>query len=145
MADSESVRDKLKNKGYKFTPQRRDILDVMLENDDKHLSTEEIYMMVKEKCPEIGLATVYRTLQLLERLGIIHRLNFDDGCSRYEMAEDSEGHQHHHLVCVKCGKVEEVEEDLLEHLEREVEEKKGFIILDHRLKFFGYCKTCAGK
>lgn len=145
MANSEKVKDKFKNKGYKFTPQRRVILDVLVENQGEHLAPEEVYILAKGKNSEIGLATVYRTLQLLEELEVAERLNFDDGCSRYELAENKKEHHHHHLICVKCGKVLEVEEDLLEHLERKIEEKKGFKILDHRLKFFGYCNKCAEK
>lgn len=141
--NAETIRDKLKDKGYKLTPQRRATLDVILENKGRHLSTEDIYMLVKEKCPEIGLATVYRTLQLLEQLGVVHKLNFDDGCSRYELAGSEEDHQHHHLICISCGEVQEVEDDLLEHLEKEIEKKKHFIIIDHKVKFFGYCKKCA--
>jgi len=138
----EAIKDKLKNKGYKLTPQRRATLDVILDQQGKHLSTEDVYMLVKERCPEIGLATVYRTLQLLEQLGVISKHNFDDGCSRYELAGSEDDHQHHHLICVRCGGVQEVEGDLLEHLEKEIEEKNKFKILDHKVKFFGYCNKC---
>jgi Fur family ferric uptake transcriptional regulator len=142
LVNSEAIKDKLKGRGYKLTPQRRATLDVILEQKGKHLSTEDIYVLVKERCPEIGLATVYRTLQLLEQLGVINKHNFDDGCGRYELAGDEEDHQHHHLICLKCGEVQEVEGDLLEHLEKEIEEKKEFKIIDHKVKFFGYCSRC---
>lgn len=142
MFSPETIKDKLKNKGYKLTPQRRATLDVIVDQQGKHLSTEDVYMLVKERCPEIGLATVYRTLQLLEQLGVISKQNFDDGCSRYELADSGDDHQHHHLICVKCGRVQEVEGDLLEHLEKEIEEKNNFKILDHKVKFFGYCNNC---
>ncbi|MDF2546516.1 Fur family transcriptional regulator [Anaerosolibacter sp.] len=138
----ESLKDKLKEKGYKLTPQRRATLDTIMENQGKHMSTEEIYDLVKEKCPEIGLATVYRTLQLLDELDVISKINFDDGCSRYELNNHEEDHQHHHLICLKCGKVIEVEVDLLETLEKEIEENYSFEIKDHKVKFFGYCNTC---
>jgi len=145
LINSEIVENKFKNKGYKFTFQRRAVLNVMLENRKKHLATEDVYKLVKKKCPEVGLATVYRALQLLEHLGIVDRLSFDDGYSRYELSESKKLHHHHHLICVKCGSVQEVEDDLLEDLEREIEEKKHFVILNHRVKFFGYCQKCAGK
>ncbi len=138
----ESLKDQLKEKGYKLTPQRRATLDTIIENQGKHLSTEEIYDMVKEKCPEIGLATVYRTLQLLDELDVISKINFDDGCSRYELNTHQDDHQHHHLICLKCGNVIEVEVDLMDALESEIEKNYNFEIRDHKVKFFGYCNKC---
>ncbi|SHI53427.1 Fur family transcriptional regulator, ferric uptake regulator [Geosporobacter subterraneus DSM 17957] len=138
----EGLKDQLKEKGYKLTPQRRATLDTIIENQGKHLSTEEIYDMVKEKCPEIGLATVYRTLQLLDELDVISKINFDDGCSRYELNTHQDDHQHHHLICLKCGNVIEVEVDLMDALENEIEKNYNFEIRDHKVKFFGYCSKC---
>jgi len=139
------LKDQLKRKGYKLTTQRRVILDTIIENIDKHLSIEDIFEQVKKKYPEIGLATVYRTVQLFEQLGIIYKLNFDDGRSRYELYQNKEDHQHHHLICLKCGSIYEVEEDLLEDLEKRIEESKDFEIVDHNVRFFGYCKNCRSK
>ena len=139
----DEVKEKFKREGYKLTTQRRAILDVIIENQDKHLNPEEIYDIVKVKYPEIGIATVYRTLQLLEKLDIIYRLNFDDGYNRYELNYSSETHHHHHhLICLKCGKVMEVKLDLLENLEKQIEGENGFRIVDHNVKFFGYCADC---
>ncbi|WP_333783092.1 Fur family transcriptional regulator [Lutispora saccharofermentans] len=137
----EILKKKIKEKGFKFTPQRKSILDVIIANEGKHLSAEEIYEMVKNNCPDIGLATVYRTMQILDEAGMVYKHNFDDGRSRYELYHD-EDHQHHHLICINCGKVVEVEEDLLEQLEHEVESKYDFSIINHNLKFFGYCREC---
>lgn len=138
----DGLKDQLKEKGYKLTPQRRATLDTIIENQGKHLSTEEIYDMVKQKCPEIGLATVYRTLQLLDELDVISKINFDDGCSRYELNTHQDDHQHHHLICLKCGNVIEVEVDLMDALEYEIEKNYNFEICDHKVKFFGYCSKC---
>lgn len=135
------IKDMLKEKGFKLTPQRRSVLGTILENQGKHLSAEEIYDLVKKTCPEIGLATVYRTMQVLDELRLVYKHNFDDGRIRYEITQN-EDHQHHHLVCKKCGKVIEVEEDLLEQLETQVEKKYTFSITDHNVKFFGYCNSC---
>jgi Fur family ferric uptake transcriptional regulator len=137
----DDIKENLKQKGFKLTTQRRAILDVIIENREKHLSSEEIYDLVKEKYPEIGLATVYRTLQLFDEMGIIYKLNFDDGRSRYELYHN-EDHQHHHLICLKCGSVIEMEGDLLENLEEAIENTKNFQIIDHNVKFFGYCSKC---
>ncbi|MDI3477247.1 MAG: Fur family transcriptional regulator, ferric uptake regulator [Thermoanaerobacterium sp.] len=141
MNEIDDIKESLKQKGFKLTTQRRAILDVIIENREKHLSSEEIYDLVKEKYPEIGLATVYRTLQLFDELGVIYKLNFDDGRSRYELYHN-EDHQHHHLICLKCGSVIEMEEDLLENLEDAIENTKNFQIVDHNVKFFGYCSKC---
>lgn len=138
----ENLKERLKEKGYKLTTQRRVILDVIIENQGQHLNPEEIYDRVKDKYPEIGLATVYRTLQLLDDLNIIHKLNFNDGCSRYEVNSNTSDHHHHHLICLDCGKVIEVEIDLLDDLEEKIEQDGEFKVVDHRVKFFGYCKDC---
>lgn len=141
----DKLKNNLKEKGYKLTPQRRAIVDIIIKNEGSHLTTEELYNLVKKECPEIGLATVYRTVQLLEELGIISKLDLDDGCYRYELIHESENHQHHHLICNNCGKVIEVQGDLLEVLEHEIEIKYDFKIENHSVKFYGLCKECNKK
>ncbi|MBU5440215.1 transcriptional repressor [Tissierella sp. MSJ-40] len=136
------IKEKLQREGYKLTTQRRAILNVIINNYEEHLSCDEIYHMVRTKYPEIGIATVYRTLQLFEKLNIVYKLNFDDGCSRYEINYGTENHHHHHLICLKCGKVTEVKLDLLETLEEEIQKEGKFSIVDHNVKFFGYCNEC---
>lgn len=136
------VGEKLKSQEYKLTPQRQLILEVLLENKDKHLSAEEVYNLVKQKAPDVGLATVYRTLELFLEFEIIHSVNFGDGRKRYEYGEDNDGHHHHHAICTKCGTILEINEDLLEELERQVSEQFEFTVTDHELKIFGYCKNC---
>ncbi len=140
--DITAFKERLKEKGCKLTLQRRSVLDVLIKHVGQHLSTEELYGKVKEDYPEIGLATVYRTLQLFEEMHIVDRLNFDDGCSRFELASDDKVHHHHHLICETCNKVFEVENDLLEEIESEIERKYHFMIHDHHLMFYGQCKDC---
>jgi len=141
----EKLKENLKEKGYKLTPQRRAIVDIIIRNEGSHLTTEELYDLVKVECPEIGLATVYRTVQLLEEIGIVCKLDLNDGCSRYELVHENENHQHHHLICNICGKVIEVEEDLLEGLENDIQRKYDFIIKNHSVKFYGVCNECMRK
>lgn len=143
--DFNALKEELKQKGYKLTPQRRAIVDTIIEKEGEHLTAEEIYDEVKQNCPEIGLATVYRTIILLEELGVVCKLELNDGCSRYELVRRSEGHRHHHLICNECKSVIEVQEDLLDELEEEVERSHGFKILDHSVKFFGICRNCQNK
>ena len=97
--DIELLKENLKQKGYKLTPQRRGIVDVIIEKEGEHLTAEEIYDEVKKICPDIGLATVYRTVLLLEEIGVIFKLGLNDGCTRYELVHSEEPHRHHHLVC----------------------------------------------
>lgn len=141
----EKLKGNLKEKGYKLTPQRRAIVDNIIKNEGSHLTTEELYDFVKEECPEIGLATVYRTVQLLEDLGVVSKLDLNDGCYRYELVHEAENHHHHHLICSNCGKVIEVQGDLLEVLEHEIESKYDFKIKNHSVKFYGICNECKNK
>lgn len=137
------VNEKLRSREYKLTSRREHILKVLLENTDKHLSAEEIYHLVKLKAPETGLATVYRTLELFSDLRIIHSMDFGDGRRRFEFGSGEEGdHRHHHLICTGCGKITEVNEDLLEELESKVNREYDFEVSDHQLKIFGLCKDC---
>lgn len=141
-SEIEKLKNDLKEKGYKLTPQRRAIVDIIIKNEGNHLTTEEIYDLVKVECPEIGLATVYRTVQLLEEMGVICKLDLNDGCNRYELVRQDENHQHHHLICNNCGRVIEVQGDLLEILEHDIETKYDFEIKNHSVKFFGICNEC---
>jgi len=138
----EKIKKELHSKGYKLTPQREATLTVLLERESDHLSAEEIFLLVKEKAPEIGLATVYRTLELLSELTIVDKINFGDGLSRYDLRKEGIDHFHHHLVCMECGSVQEIIEDLLGDVEKIVEEDWGFDVKDHRLTFHGVCKQC---
>ena len=138
------LKEDLKKKGYKLTPQRRAIVDTIVVNEGKHLTAEEIYDEVKKDCPEIGLATVYRTI-LLEEIGVVSRLHLNDGCSRYELVHSDEVHRHHHLICNVCNKVIEVKDDLLEEIEVKIEKEYEFKIVDHVLKFYGICRECQEK
>ncbi len=145
LIDMDALKEDLKKKGYKLTPQRRSIVDTIIDNEGQHLTAEEIYDKVKKSCPEIGLATVYRTILLLEELGVISRLELNDGCSRYEILHSNETHRHHHLICNICHKVLEVQDDLLEELEVDIQNRYKFKILDHSVKFYGICDECQKK
>ncbi len=137
------AEEKLKARDSKLTSRRESILRVLLENKDKHLSAEEVYKLVKEKAPDVGLATVYRTLELFSDFDIIHSMDFGDGRKRYEYGDgESRGHRHHHVICLRCGKIQEVDEDLLDDLELRVSKDLDFEVRDHQLKIFGHCKEC---
>ncbi len=136
------VKEQLHKASYKLTPQREATVRVLLENEADHLSAEDVYLKVKDKAPEIGLATVYRTLELLAELKVVDKINFGDGVARFDLRKEGAKHFHHHMVCMECGAVDEIEEDLLEDVERRVEKEFNFKILDHRLTFHGVCHRC---
>ena len=138
----ESICNLLRNNSYKVTPQRQTILETFIEHVDRHLSAEEVYMLVKHQNPEIGLATVYRTLDILAEIGALLKNDFGDGRSRYEFSRKDEHHHHHHLICLGCGNVSEFDDDLLESLETVITKRTQFKVLDHDLKFYGYCHEC---
>jgi len=141
----EKIKQQLQSQGFKLTPQREATVRVLLENETDHLSAEEVFMLVKDKAPEIGLATVYRTLELLSELHVLEKMNFGDGVARYDLRSDTSHHHHHHLICVQCGSVKEIMEDWLTPLEERLQRELNFRVLDHRLDFQGICSSCAEK
>lgn len=141
----EQFKTLLKQNGLKITAQRIAILEVLSNRPDEHLTAEEIYDCVKDMYPEIGLATVYRTIQVLSDLKLIDKLNLDDGYVRYEIGSESKehcGHHHHHLICLDCGKVLTFQDDLLENLEQRIKETMDFEVVDHEVKLYGVCSNC---
>lgn len=146
----EKFKEMLKEKGLKVTNQRLLVLQVLAEHGDEHMTAEDIFELVKEDYPEIGLATIYRTVQLLLDMQLVDRIMLDDGCVRYEIGDfldEQEGHRHHHhhLICTECGSVSAFRDDLLEDLEAYIEKETGFQVTDHELKFYGVCRKCREK
>jgi Fur family ferric uptake transcriptional regulator len=137
----DDIYSKLQHLNYKVTPQRQLILKAFIQKPSEHLSAEEVYMIVKDGYPDIGLATVYRTLDLLVELEVLRKIDLGDNRTRYEINQH-DSHYHHHMICLSCGKVQEFDHDLLETLEKLLTQKTGFQIIDHQLKFFGYCCYC---
>lgn len=135
-----NIQEKLKDSNYRITGQRAAILEVMMDNRGKHLSAEEVLLKAREKMPNIGIATVYRTLDKLASIEVLYKTMFDEGRYRYELC-DGGMHQHHHIICLECGRITEMEDDLLNILEQKIE-SKGYEIIDHDLKFYAYCPGC---
>lgn len=142
MADRNELKEKMNNSGYKLTPQRKAILDIITLHRSEHLSSEDIYGLSVISHPGIGLATIYRTLPILEKMNLIKKIHLDDGCVRYELNDPSKIHSHHHLICTRCGAISEVQEDMLEALEKQIFEDIGFHITNHSVKFYGFCSKC---
>lgn len=131
-------------RGHKMTPQRWAIISIFLLNRGRPLSADDVYSGLRESYPNHGIATVYRTLDLLEEIDVLKRIDFGDGRSRYEI-KDEEKLLRHVLVCQQCGEVEEFEDDLLYSLEAAIQKKTGFRITEHAVKFYGLCRSCQAK
>ena len=135
----------IKENNHKITNQRKAILKIFSENKDEHMTVDEIHQYIIEDNPEIGLATVYRNVQLLSELKILNKLKLNDGFTRYELISNKEEDRHHHLVCKNCKQIIEVKEDLMESIEQILNQNYDFLVSDHQAKFFGLCKNCRQK
>ena len=135
----EDMLSKLKENGIKVTPQRQEVLKVFIENE-KHYSAEEILKKVQKNFPNVSLDTIYRTLSLFKELELISEVDFSDGCRRFEINE-VDGH-HHHLICLKCGRAEEVRFCPEECLLKVKMQNPDFKVSGHTFKIFGYCSKC---
>lgn len=129
----------LREHGYKLTPQRHAVLKVMAASHD-HLTPEAIYVKARLGKPDIGLVTIYRTLDLLSELSLVCRIHARDGCHSYMMRRPTD--HHHHLVCSGCGTVVDFTGCSLSELEKELAQKTKFDISGHLLEFYGLCPNC---
>ncbi len=140
-------QNKLKDRGYKITFPRKTIFNI-LEKREGHPNVRDVFYDLSTDFPEIGLTTIYRTLELFVKLGIVRKYDFGDRQSRYEIVSDTIDH-HHHLICEKCMKVIEyrdfLEEEtvLIEKIQKKLENKYDFKIKKHELEFYGFCKDCS--
>ena len=134
----------LKKAGLKVTLPRMRILDMLAKSEGSHLSAEEIYKIFLDSDEEIGLATVYRVLTQFEAAGLVKRHHFESGQAVFEL--DSGSH-HDHLVCIKCGKVIEFCDEVVEKRQRDIAKKNGFKLTDHSMILYGECTdpACSGK
>jgi Fur family ferric uptake transcriptional regulator len=125
----------------RLTYQRKVILNVLIENIDKHLTANDIYTLIKSKHNIIGMATIYRTIDILNKKGIVIKHDFGDSAAKYEL-EIEQNKNHHHLICKKCGKVIEMSGLLKDDFYETLLQDKGFECTDYKLKIFGYCADC---
>ncbi len=131
-------RGSLNAAGQRVTNQRALLLEIIRQGKG-HLDADEIYRRAREKQPRLSLSTVYRSLQMFKRLGLVEELHFDEAHHHYEVKPSAE---HHHLVCLGCGKVVEFHNPLTRYIKRNVPEAKGFEIVDTELRMTGYCFKC---
>ena len=140
MKPGQSITKRLQELGYRLTPQRMMIV-AAVEGSDDHISAEEIYTKVKAQYPHMNMSTIYRTLELLERLGLVTETDMGEGRVRYHSAD--KGH-HHHLVCQKCGAIIDLDETLLFPLKDTLRQKYHFEADLRHLAIFGHCSGCKG-
>lgn len=134
-----TIASMLRRKGYKITPQRRAVLKAIALNRD-HLTPADIYDKVHREHPGIGLVTVYRTLDILDRLGLICEVHSLGNCRSFLLRRPSE--HHHHLVCSDCGTVDDFTDCNLTEMEQRISRETGFGIEGHLLEFSGRCQNC---
>ena len=132
----------LRKAGLKVTLPRVKILQIMESSEIKHLSAEDVYKALIEADEDVGLATVYRVLTQFESAGLVMRHHFEGGSSVFELTTID---HHDHIVCQKCGSVEEFYDEVIENQQEMIAEKYGFRITDHSMYLYGICKVCQAK
>jgi len=138
-----NFRKLLKSNNLKYTKQRELILEIIYNNKG-HFTPEDIYNLIKKNYPDVrlGIATVYRTLTLLEESGIVSSISFGVQGKKYEFGLT----QHHdHLVCIECGGIEEFIDETIEKQQEKIAKKFDFEMRDHIMKIIGICKACQNK
>lgn len=130
----------LKSAGLKVTLPRVKILQILEKQlNNRHLTAEQVYKILISEEEDIGLATVYRVLTQFEAAGLVTRHHFDGGNSVFELANSS---HHDHILCLKCGKVDEFTDNSIEIRQQEIAERLGYELTDHNLYLYGFCPTC---
>jgi Fur family ferric uptake transcriptional regulator len=139
----EDFKKLLKSNNLKYTTQRELILQIIYDNDG-HFTPEDIYNLIKISYPDVklGIATVYRTLTLLEDADIVSSISFGTQGKKYEFGLKE---HHDHLVCLECGGIEEFFDDTIEKQQEEIAKKFNFKMTDHIMKIIGTCQACQAK
>lgn len=129
----------LRKAGLKVTLPRVKIMQILESAESRHMSAEDVYKALRDADEDVGLATVYRVLTQFESAGLVTRHHFEGGHSIFEMTPDD---HHDHIVCTKCGHVEEFFDEVIEKQQKEAADKHGFTISDHSLYIYGLCSDC---
>lgn len=135
-------QQELKKAGLKATVPRLKILEILEDKQDQHMRAEEVYKYLLDGNEDIGLATVYRVLTQFEQAGLVVRHHFEGGHSVFEL--DQGGH-HDHMLCIKCGRVDEFMDEIIEERQKAIAQKAGYKITDHSLYIYGICSECQKK
>lgn len=141
MKGKRSLSETLRERGYRLTPQRMMVLEA-IEGADHHISAEEIHTKAHVRYPYMNISTVYRTLELLKELGLVAETDLGGGRLVYHPAGKA---HHHHLVCRKCGKVQDIDRSVFERLRDELRDRYGFNAEFEHMGVFGICEACRGQ
>lgn len=137
-----SLKAELNDRGWRMTPQRETILQVFQNlPKGKHLSAEDLYNLLKGDGEKISLSTIYRTLKLMARMGILRELELAEGHKHYEINQPYP-HHHHHLICVRCSKTIEFKNDSILKTGTKTAQKEGYHLLDCQLTIHAVCPAC---
>ncbi len=145
MEQGMNLKKLLEEKGYKYTAQRKKIFDILMKQNGEHFTATDICELVKSNHPDIGMATVYRTLLIFEELHIINKLGSENEFNIYEFNVNNDIHKHSHLICVKCGKIEDITENFMDDMSENFLEKYHFILNGYNQRLYGICKDCLMK
>lgn len=130
------------DKETRNTRQKQMILASLKENGGRHMTAPDICSDIRQRDEKISVATVYRNLRMMEEQGIVKKVYMSEDTPMYYELSENAAHTPHHLVCNRCGTIIDFDEDMLDSLEQEIEKKKGFLIKDHRVVFYGLCAKC---
>jgi Fur family ferric uptake transcriptional regulator len=141
LASSEGTKDTLKGRGIRLTRQRQILLD-LIDKSGQHLDAESLYQLARQEDPKLNRVTVYRTLKLLKQGGLVDELDLMHVTGEQHFYETRMKQEHAHVVCLRCGKVEEFFGEPLQRLRRQIESHFGFTVLIARTEIGGYCAHC---
>ena len=139
MQKLEDLVSSLREEGFRITPQRIAIVDYLLKTVD-HPSADRIHKVIQRKYPMVSLSTVYKTLELLKEKRLVNEIEVD-GETRFDAHTD----EHINLVCMHCGKIDDVDEDVLKNIQIRAAKKSKYLILKSSFELFGYCNNCKAK
>lgn len=135
----EDIINVLKKNDYKITPQRKAIIQALIENDTSLISIEALFARANQLYSKTNISTIYRNLEILEKLNLVYKV-MDEATSLYKLICNHYGH-HHHLICKNCGKTEAIDFCPIETLQQ-LSKEKEFNLEDHKLELYGTCKKC---
>lgn len=139
MQQMEQIVASLRDEGFRITPQRIAIVDYLLKTED-HPSADHIHKVVRKRYPMVSLSTVYKTLDLLKEKKLVNEIEVE-GESRFDAHTDD----HINIVCIKCGKIDDVDEETLKDIQVRAAKKSKYLILKSNFELHGYCSSCKSK
>jgi Fur family transcriptional regulator, ferric uptake regulator len=134
-----ALTSRLRGQSRKITGPRAAILEILRQHPHPLTNREILAALPRSGC---NLATIYRSMHLLEKMGMVKRFDFGDGAARFELIGDGNDGHHHHLVCTQCSEVVEIQECFTDEIERRIATANGFKAVTHKLEFFGLCPDC---